>query len=82
MTFQLAFCMTYSKLLAACLQNSLNSAIYLAQNPRDNKEQLLLTVFLYLTTDSIKNLILAQAWAQANQGEPFYWVYDQAQRLR
>lgn len=68
MTFQLAFCTTYSKLLAACLQNSLNSAIYLAQNPRANKEQLL-TVFLYLTTDSIKNLILAQAWAEANQGE-------------
>lgn len=68
MTFQLAFCTTYSKLLAACLQNSLNSAIYLAQNPRANKEQLL-TVFLYLTTDSIKNLILAQAWEQANQGE-------------
>ena len=47
---------------------SLNRAINLAQNPRANKEQLL-TVFLYLATDSIKNLILVQAWSQANQGE-------------
>ena len=60
----------FARLTVNCSPHAcrLNSAIYLAQNPRANKEQLL-TVFLYVTTDSIKNLMPTQAWAQVNQGE-------------